>query len=83
MNIKNIINDYVECNLFEIKYKNKKLYFYYYDKINHFSSSKIEVINNKDKYIVDGSNLIIESMYKEQIIISGNIHNIKMEYEYE
>ena len=83
MNLRNIINNYAECNLFEIKYKNCKLYFYYYDKVNHFSSDKIEIISNKDKYIVTGKNLIIESMHEEEIIINGNIYNINMECTHE
>ena len=31
MNIRSIIDNYTECNNFEIKYINSKLYVYYYD----------------------------------------------------
>ena len=33
MKIANIINDYVECNLFEIKIIDDRVKIYYYDKI--------------------------------------------------
>lgn len=80
MNLRNIINNYSECNLFEIKYHNNKLYIYYYDKVNHFASDKIDVIYNKDKYTVIGKNLIIESINEEEIVIKGNIKSINMGY---
>lgn len=79
MNIRELIDNYVECNTFEIKFKKRKLYVYYYDNINHFSSDKIELISNKDVFTVLGKKLIIEELYKELLVISGEISNIKID----
>lgn len=76
LNIKKIINEYVECNLFEIKFVNNKVIIYYYDKIKHFSNEKIIVIKEEKEYIVEGKNMVIETLFKEEIIISGNINSI-------
>lgn len=76
VNIKSIINDYVECNEFEIKVIGGKVKIYYYDKIEHFSSDKIVVLKNSDKYVIEGKNMIIETMFEEMIVISGIINKI-------
>lgn len=76
LNIKRIINEYVECDLFEIKIINNKIKIYYYDKIEHFSSNKITIIKDNNTYTIVGKNMVIETMFKEQIVISGKINNI-------
>lgn len=76
VNLKRIINDYVECNEFEIKIVKEKVKIYYYDKIEHFSSKKIIVLKDNIKYIIEGNNMIIETMFKEMIIITGDIYKI-------
>lgn len=76
VNLKRIINDYVECNEFEIKIVKEKVKIYYYDKIEYFSSKKIIVLKDNFKYIVEGNNMIIETMFKEMIIITGDIYKI-------
>lgn len=76
LNIKKIINEYVECNVFEIKFINNKVIIYYYDKIKHFSNDKIIVIKDEQEYIVEGKHMVIETLFKEEIIISGKINNI-------
>lgn len=76
MNLRGVINDYVECNIFEMKYKDNKIYVFFYDKIDFFSSDKIIIVSNDNKYSIIGKNLIIEKMYKEELIITGNIKNI-------
>lgn len=78
VNIKKIINDYVECNEFEIKFINDKVKIYYHDKIEHFSSDMIVVSKNGKKYKVEGKNMVIETMFKEMITISGTINKITL-----
>ena len=75
MNLRNIINDYAECNRFEIKYVNGRVYVYYYNKIENFTSKEIVIIADK-KYRVNGSKLIIDELKKEVICISGSIKSI-------
>ncbi|GEM_PF-5120917 len=76
VNIKKIINDYVECNEFEIKIINGKVKIYYYDKIEHFSNSKIIVSKNDQKVSVEGKGLVIETMFEELVVIAGDVSQI-------
>ncbi len=78
MKIANIINDYVECNLFEIKIIDDRVKIYYYDKIEHFSNSKIIVSKDDKNYKIEGKNLIIEKLFKEFLVIKGNINKISL-----
>ena len=78
MKIANIINDYVECNLFEIKIIDDRVKIYYYDKIEHFSNSKIIVSKSDKNYKIEGKNLIIEKLFKEFLVIKGNINKISL-----
>ena len=79
MNIRKLVNDYVECDSYEMIYKDNKLKIYYYDKIEHFSDTKIKVLKLSDLYIIEGNNLAIETMFKEFIIITGKIKKIILE----
>ncbi len=76
MNLKRIINDYAECNTFEIKIKDEKISIYYYDDVESFSSNKIIV--KKENKIVEilGDNLVIETMFKEFLVIKGTIKKV-------
>ncbi len=78
VNIKRIINDYVECNEFEIKIIRGKVKVYYHDKIEHFSSDKIIVSKEGKRYAIEGKNMVIETMFEEMIVISGKINKITM-----
>lgn len=83
MKFRNIINNYVECNEFEISYKNKKIKIFYYDEIESFSEKKIKIKKDNLIYMIIGSNMIIETMFKEYLIISGNIYKIVLENDNE
>ena len=76
MNIRNIIDNYTECNNFEIKYQNKKITVFYYDKIETFKDNSIIINYCNNKVEITGSNLIMETMFKEYFMISGNIKGI-------
>lgn len=83
MKIKDVINNYIECNNFEIKIINKKVKIYYYSKIEDFSSSMIKIMDNDNFIKIKGDNLVIETMFKEYIVISGKIKSIELGYKYE
>ncbi len=78
VNIRKIINDYVECNNFEIKFTGGKVKVYYHDKIEHFSSDTIIVSKDDKKYKIEGKNMVIETMFKEMIVISGKVNKITL-----
>lgn len=81
MNIRNVIDNYIECNNFEVKYINNKLFIYYYNDIKDFSSNEINISYNDKKLIIKGNNLVIETMYKEYLIINGNIKSLEFKDE--
>ena len=78
MKLSKLINDYVECNNFEIKIDFDKVKIYYYDKIECFSSSKVVVLCKDKKVIINGKKLVVETMFEEYMIISGNINSIEL-----
>ena len=73
----------MECNEFEIKIIKNKVKTYYYDKVEHFSSEKIIVLKNNDNYIIEGKNLVIETMFEEVLVICGNIKKITLGKKHE
>ena len=78
MDIRKIIDDYVECNSFELKIKDKKVYIYYYEKIKHFSNNKVIISYKGEEYIVNGKKLVIETLQDEFILINGLINSIQI-----
>lgn len=83
MKIRKTIDDYVECNNFEIKIIDRKVKIYYYDNIERFTSNLIEVSSKNDRFIINGKNLVIETMFKEYMVISGDIKMIELGYHNE
>ena len=73
----------MEYNEFEIKIIKNKVKIYYYDKVEHFSSEKIIVLKNNDNYIIEGKNLVIETMFEEVLVIFGNIKIITLGKKHE
>ena len=80
MDLRKLIDDYIEINHFEIKYKDKKIKVFYYNKIEIFTPNLIEIISNNEKIKIKGNNLVIETMFKEYLIIGGNIKSIDFIY---
>ena len=80
MKLRKVIDDYVECNKFEIKIIDKKVKVYYYDSIERFTSSIIVISTGDDLISVKGNNLIIETMFKEYMVISGKIKTVELNY---
>lgn len=83
MKLKKIIDDYVECNNFEIKIIDRKVKIYYYDNIERFTSNLIEVSSKNDRFIIKGKKLVIETMFVEYMVISGDIKMIELGYHNE
>ena len=78
MNLRKVLDDYVECNNFEIRYVDNKIKVFYYDSIKNFTSSVLE-IKTKDKIVkIKGKNITIETMFKEYLIINGDINIIEL-----
>lgn len=79
MNLRKLVNDYVECERFEIQIIDGKVKIFYYDSIEGFSNNKIVIKKNDNRYIVKGKKMVIETMFEEYLIISGDIYQIELE----
>ena len=78
MNFMSLVNDYTECNKFEIYLDNSKVKIFYYDSIKSFSSKKIIILKNKKDYVIKGNNLVINTMFFEYLIITGEILSVEI-----
>ena len=83
LNIRNAIDNYTETSIFEMLYKNKKLKVSYYDELLNFKDNVITIIKDNNKYVIKGTNLSIESLFKEYLVIKGNIKDIVIEEYHE
>lgn len=76
MKIFDKINDYINDNSFKINYYNNSLNVKNYLKIIDFNNQKIIIKHELGKIIIDGNNLIINKMFENEILITGNINSI-------
>lgn len=71
-----MVDNYINEKSFSMIYKNKKLDIVNYTKILDFSDIKITIGYKNNKYIIEGTNLVITRMVDEELLITGNINNI-------
>ncbi len=74
----NNIKDYVLDTEFRMIIKNHKIGIVNYLGIDHFDGNKITVSYKNGKILVNGDNLVISKLLKDEILIAGNIDTIKM-----
>jgi len=79
---KNLFNYIKDLNL-KVIYSNNKLNIINYKKILIFNDDKIKVECPKKIITVLGNNLSIKKMYDEELLIEGNIKEVKWEDNYE
>ena len=78
MNFMKLVNDYTECNKFEIQLDSCKVKIFYYDSVKNFSPNKIIILNKNKDYIIKGKNLVIDTMFTEYLIITGEIFSVEI-----
>ena len=78
-----MLNQYVECNDFEVRVVNGKVRVYYYDLVENFSSKLIIIKHKNGKFIINGNSLVIETMFPELLIINGKISSLDFGETYE
>lgn len=78
-----MLNQYVECNDFEVRVINGKVRVYYYDLVENFSSKRINIKHKNGKLIINGNSLVIETMFPELLIINGKISSLDFGETYE
>lgn len=78
MSIKRKLENYLYDNEYKIIIKNNTINICNYTEIIDFDVNKI-VIKNKDKKIsIEGKDLIISKMLKDEVLITGIIKNISI-----
>lgn len=76
-NFKNFLFDYEEF----ISLYDKHLHVFNYKKLNKLSDTEIILSLNNRKLVIDGVNLKIKQMTKQELLIIGSI--LKVEFFYE
>lgn len=79
---KNLFNYIKDLNL-KVIYSNNKLNIINYKKILIFNDDKIKIECPKKIIIVLGNNLSIKKMYDDELLIEGNVKEVKWEDTYE
>lgn len=77
MKMKEITNFILERNL-EIKIKENEVIIVNYKNISHFESKKIKIECENKNVFIDGDNLIIKKLLKDELLIKGVIKNIEL-----
>ena len=72
-----MIDDYVNDKKYSMIYKNNKLNIINYSEIIDFSSKLISVRYNDKVYHIEGNNLVISRMMENEILVTGDICDIK------
>ena len=79
---KNLFNYIKDLNL-KVIYSNNKLNIINYKKILIFNDDKIKIECPEKIITVLGNNLSIKKMYDDELLIEGNIKEVKWEDTYE
>lgn len=77
MKLIRMMDDYVNDKRYSMIYKNNKLNIINYSEIIDFSSNLISIRYEDNIYHINGDNLVISKMMDNEILITGNIDNIK------
>lgn len=79
MRLVRILDNYINDKKFSMIYTNGSIDIVNYSEILDFSSSRISIRYNDNKYYIDGNNLVISKMMEEEILITGIINRITFE----
>lgn len=78
MKIINRLESYLSDNEYRIILRNSGVNIVNYDEIINFSSSQISIRIKNKILIFEGNNLVITKMLDDEILITGNITNIRI-----
>ncbi len=73
-----MIKNIIKSNDYEILIKNSFIHIKNYINIVDISNTKISILLNKNKLIVNGSSLLITALDQYELIIKGNIKGIEL-----
>lgn len=78
MKIINRLESYLSDNEYRIILRNSGVNIVNYDEIINFSSTQISIRIKNKILIFEGNNLVINKMLDDEILITGNITNIRI-----
>ena len=78
MKIINRLESYLSDNEYRIILRNSGVNIVNYDEIINFSSTQISIRIKNKILIFEGNNLVITKMLDDEILITGNINNIRI-----
>lgn len=70
------LRTYILENEFKLVYLNNKVNIVNYSDIGHFDNNKIIVYNSKQIITINGHNLVISKLLKDELLIEGKIERI-------
>lgn len=78
MKIINRISNYLNDSEYQIIVKSNQIDIINYDEIIDFSLTKISIKYKKNIFVIEGINLAITKMLDNEVLITGNISNIRI-----
>ncbi len=78
MRIKERLNNYLYDKEYKIIIKENYVNIINYDEIIDFTFNKVSVKNKNKIIIIEGTNLTISKMVIDEVLITGNISNIRI-----
>lgn len=72
------LNNYLEDNQYKIIIKDKQVNIINYDEIIDFTLNKISIRHSNKIITIEGNELYIIKMVEDEVLISGNITNIRI-----
>ncbi len=70
------LKTYILENEFKLVYLNNKVNIVNYSDIGHFDNNKIIVYNSQQIITINGHNLVISKLLKDELLIEGRIERI-------
>lgn len=78
MKLLNRVENYLYDNEYKIILKDNQINIINYDEIIDFSLTKISIRVNSKIIVIEGTKLIISKMLSDEVLVTGNISNIRI-----
>ncbi len=78
MKIKNRLDNYLYDREYKIIIKENYVNIINYDEILDFSTTQISVKYKSKKIVIEGLNLVISKMVKDEVLVTGNISKVSI-----
>lgn len=72
------LEDYLYDNEYKIIVKKNQVDIVNYDEIIDFSLNKISIKYRNKIFVIEGTNMVISKMLDNEILITGNISNLRI-----